>query len=70
MYASGDGDKGLCECPFDFYKTWVNEPLRAQQMVEAITREHVGVQSCPVPGVPHEGMLLAQTKANDHSSLV
>ena len=52
VYASGDGDKGVAECPFDFYRTWVEDPKRAQQMVEAITRDSIGVTGCPVDGIP------------------
>jgi len=52
VYASGDGDKGVAECPFDFYKTWVNDPAAAQAQMEAITRPTIGVAECPVPGVP------------------
>jgi amidase len=52
VYASGDGDKGVAECPFQFYKTWVNNPMLAQAQVEAITRSTIGVSCCPVPGIP------------------
>ena len=58
MYASGDGDKGVCQCPFDFYKTWVNTPEIAQANVEKITREHIGVSCCPVAGVPNPSMMI------------
>jgi len=51
-HASGDGDKGHAECPFGFYKTWVNDPAAAQKMSEAVTRTSIGVAACPVPGVP------------------
>jgi amidase len=52
VYANGDGDKGLCECPFSFYRTWINDPLEAQRMSEAVTRKTIGVACCPVPGIP------------------
>ena len=52
VYSSGDGDKGVATCPFEFYHTWVNEPLKAQAQVEAITRKTIGVSCCPVPGIP------------------
>ena len=52
VYANGDGEKGEAECPFEFYKTWVNNPLLAQQMAEKVTRRTIGVKCCPVPGIP------------------
>jgi amidase len=52
VYANGDGDKGVAECPFEFYNTWVNDPLEAQRMVEKITRPTIGVRCCPVAGIP------------------
>ena len=42
----------MAECPFDFMKTWVNEPEKARAMSEAITRDTIGVATCPVAGVP------------------
>ena len=55
MYANGDGDKGLAECPFEFYNTWVNDPLEAQRMSEKVTRSTIGVKACPVAGIPAPG---------------
>ena len=52
VYANGDGDKGVAECPFEFYKTWVNNPLLAQKMAELVTRRTIGVKCCPVAGIP------------------
>ena len=48
VYANGDGDKGIAECPFDFYHQWVTNPQAAQAMSESVTRSTIGVKSCPV----------------------
>lgn len=65
VYASGDGDKGHAECPFEFYKKWVNAPLEAQAMAEAVTRSTISVAGCPVPGLPVLDALAAMPSAAD-----
>jgi amidase len=51
---SGDGEKGVAECPFDFYKTWVNDPAEAQRQVEELTRPWIGTREAPMAGIPYE----------------
>lgn len=49
---SGEGDKGMAECPFEFYRAWVNAPAEAQRAAEAITRNMIGTPECPIAGIP------------------
>ena len=51
---SGDGDKGVAECPFDFYKTWVTDPALAQKQVEEMTRDTIGTREAPMAGIPNQ----------------
>ena len=51
---SGEGDKGVAEIPYEFYKKWVMDPESAREQVESFTRSTVGTAECPIPGIPNE----------------
>ncbi len=49
---SDEEAKGVAECPYEFYRLWINEPEKAQAKVEEITRSTAGTPECKVSGIP------------------
>lgn len=49
---SQEDAKGVAKCPYEFYHTWVNDPQKARENVEKITRQTVGTSECTIRGIP------------------
>jgi len=50
---SKEDEKGVPNCPYEFYRTWVTAPEKARENVEKITRKTMGTDECPIAGIPH-----------------
>ena len=56
---SGEGDQGVAECPYEFYRNWVAERREdaARRSRRSPARPSARAE-CPIPGVPHEEVMV------------
>ena len=52
MINSRENESGKSECPYEFYRQWIEDPEKTRVQVEALTRGHVGVEECRIEGIP------------------
>ena len=67
MIKSNDGDEGMQECPYDFYREWILDPQKAKERAEALTRSTVGTEECPIEGLPNKSEPVPTQKAESES---
>lgn len=67
---TGESPGGHSACPFDFYKTWVNDPAKAKAIAEAITRDadNPADSTGPDVSVMPQSKLVKQTLAQATSN--
>ena len=52
MINSGEGDRGVAACPYEFYNKWIADPEGTREMVEGFTRKPSEPRKAPIEGFP------------------
>ena len=53
MINSRDNRHGMSDCPYGFYRRWIEDPQGTRDAVRSFTRASVGTEQCPIVGIPH-----------------